>query len=290
VRWCGGKGKLAGWLLPLIPEGGRPYCEPYTGAAAVLFARAPAPVEVLNDLDERIITLFRVLQDRDKFAELEHRLRYTPYARAEFRRALEILATPDEHDDVARAWAFFVAQNQGFSGTGQGESNWGRTFRPARGMADTVSDWHGRLSLLRFWHRRLMRVQIDCIDALECIRYWDNPDAVFYVDPPYVPDTRTSREVYTHEPDAAHHEELVEVLLSVQGAAVLSGYRSELYEPLEAAGWERRERRTSAHAAGRVRSAPQLRGKGAATTAVPRTESVWRNPKAVELTQGGRLF
>jgi DNA adenine methylase len=135
-----------------------------------------------------------------------------------------------------------------------------------------------------------MRVQIDCIDALECIRYWDTPDAVLYVDPPYVPDTWASHGVYAHEPDAAHHEELVGVLLSVQGAVVLSGYRSELYEPLEAAGWERMDRRTAAHSAGRGRSAPHLRGAGAATAAVPRTESVWRNPKAVELTQGGRLF
>jgi DNA adenine methylase len=65
-----------------------------------------------------------------------------------------------------------------------------------------------RLSMLDAFRWRLMRVQIDCVDALKCIKYLDNPRAVFYVDPPYVPDTRVrgSRNVYKHEADLAHHE------------------------------------------------------------------------------------
>jgi DNA adenine methylase len=47
-----------------------------------------------------------------------------------------------------------------------------------------------RLSMLDAWRWRLMTVQIDCRDALEVIRYWDSPDTLFYVDPPYVSETR----------------------------------------------------------------------------------------------------
>lgn len=61
VQWFGGKGNMLAKLMPLVPEGGRPYCEPYMGAASLFFARDPAPVEVLNDLDQDLVESPRVL-------------------------------------------------------------------------------------------------------------------------------------------------------------------------------------------------------------------------------------
>jgi DNA adenine methylase len=64
-------------LMRHVPLGGKPYCEPYMGAASLFFARPPAPVEVLNDLDGDLVNLFRCLQDKTTFEELKHRIRYT---------------------------------------------------------------------------------------------------------------------------------------------------------------------------------------------------------------------
>jgi hypothetical protein len=93
----GGKSRLVHVLLPLVPYGNdvRIYAEPYCVSAALFFAKRPHPIEVLNDLDQRLVNLFRTLQDPEKFSRLKHRLRYTPYARAEFERALEILERED---------------------------------------------------------------------------------------------------------------------------------------------------------------------------------------------------
>jgi len=91
VQWVGGKGQMIAKLMPLVPEGGEPYCEPYMGAASLFFARDQAPVEVLNDFDGDLVNLFRCLQDKDSFDELRHRLMWTPYARAEFARAQAVL-------------------------------------------------------------------------------------------------------------------------------------------------------------------------------------------------------
>jgi DNA adenine methylase len=260
------------------------------GAASIFFAREPAPVEVLNDLDGELVGLFRCLQDKDLFAELSHRIRYTLYSRAEFGRAIDILRS-DERDPVLRAWAKFVGHNQGLSANHKSIGNWSRTFVPKGGMADNTNCWMMRLSMLDDWHRRLLRAQIDNRDALEVIRYWDADEAVFYVDPPYHHDTRSkqAKNAYTVEQDDAHHRELVQTLLGCRGAVVLSGYEHAVYRPLEEAGWQRTDIRTACHAAGKFRGSG-LQGAGAAHRKVPRVECVWRNPRAVEMTDGRRLL
>lgn len=277
VRWYGGKGNLATWIVPMLPRlGVQRYIEPYCGAASVFWhLDEPYPVEVLNDLDERIVTLFRVLQDRTMFAELAHRIIYTPYARAEFTRALDILKSWDAHDPVTRAWATFTAQNQGFSGVAVTPGHWGKVLIPNNLPTTT---WQQRLLRLRWWHLRLARVQIDCRDALEVIRYWDDPEALFYLDPPYVSETRVrgERSIYRHEADDAHHRALLDVLCGVRGRAVVSGYASALYDEALTAdrGWARHERRTTCYAAARVRGS-KLRGAGSVTQHASRTEVLW---------------
>lgn len=42
LAWYGGKGNMLGVLLPLIPQGGEPYCEPYAGGAATFWMRRRA--------------------------------------------------------------------------------------------------------------------------------------------------------------------------------------------------------------------------------------------------------
>jgi DNA adenine methylase len=280
VQWFGGKGNMIEKLLRHVPPGGRPYVEPYMGGASLFFARDPAPVEVLNDLDGDLVNLFRCLQDPKTFPELAHRLRYTLYARAEFERALTVLANPGVTDPVLRAWAFFVARNQGVGGVARSVGHWGRAFVSRGGCAATTSRWLMRLSMLEDWHRRLLGVQIDQRDAVEVIRYWDTPEAVFYLDPPYHPDTRRDKDVYAVEPDHAHHAQLVEALLGCQGAVVLSAYDHPVYAALSAAGWTATRYATACSAAVRGRTSG-LQGTGASLAKVPRVEVVWANPRAV---------
>ena len=270
-------------LMRHVPQGGQPYCEPFAGAASLFFAREPAPVEVLNDLDDDIVNLFRCLQDKETFNELKHKIQYTLYSRAEFGLALEILHNKNETNKLLRAWAFFVALNQGFGGKKpKNVGNWGRVFVSDNGCARNINCWIMRLSMLENWHKRLLMAQIDNRDAIEVIKYWDNPKAVFYIDPPYHHGTRKSKNVYSAEPEHQYHAQLVETILSCQGAIVLSGYDHPVYEPLKKAGWSVTCYKTACHAAGRTRNSG-LQGKGNATAKVPRTEVIWSNPKAVDM-------
>jgi DNA adenine methylase len=275
-RWPGGKGNLVRWIVQYIPDG-RIYVEPFAGAASVFWhLPSPFPVEVINDLDRDIVNLYRVLQDKAKFEELAHRLIFTPYARAEFKRALEI-AKDHSATDIDKAWAFFVKQNQSFGGKAHVMGDWGRVlFHTNNDMAGTTSQWRSRLKLLSFWHARLSRVQIDCIDGIECIKYWDTPETVFYTDPPYVPDTRKDRQLYKNEPDLAYHERLVQTILAAKGKVILSCYDHPVYAPIVGAGWHKLTKETACHMAGKTRGS-KLQGDGTAKTHVPRMETLYLN-------------
>jgi len=278
-RWFGGKGNLVKWLLRYLPneEEILIYVEPFAGAASLFWnLKKPYTVEVLNDIDERIVTLFRVLQNESTFDKLLHKLLWTPYSRAEFSKALKILKDWDSYDEVERAWAFFVAQNQGFGGKANTEGDWGRTiYEVNRNMSAVTSKWRSHLKLLHWWHKRLSRVQIDRVDALKAIEYWDTKKTFFYIDPPYVLSTRTDAD-YRYELTNEYHEKLVEVLLKVQGKVMLSGYKNEIYEILEKEGWLRFDKQTASHAAGRTRSS-KLQGEGNVKEKVSRIESIWLN-------------
>jgi DNA adenine methylase len=282
IKWFGGKGNMIAKLMRHVPPGGKPYCEPYMGAASLFFAREPSPVEVLNDMDGDLVNLFRCLQDKETFEELKHRIRHTLYARAEFQRALDILQGRESGDRVMRAWAFFTTKNMGFVGEVKTVGSWSRAFTSYGSCAGTTNKWMMRLSMLDDWHLRLLAAQIDNRDAIEVIRYWDTPDAVFYVDPPYHHDTRKDNKVYAVEPDHDHHVKLVDALLDCKGAVILSGYDHPVYADLVKSGWTATRYETACHAAGRTRNSG-IQGKGSALRKVPRTEIIWANPRAEEM-------
>ena len=275
-NWYGGKGNMIHKLLPLIPKGGLPYVEPYCGSCAVFFAREPAKVEAINDIDHRVINFYRCIQNDETFERLKSLAEQTSYSRAEYARAIEILksykpesiAAPMPGEiSVERAWAFYVVANMTIGGRLENPTitSWSRLVHGSK---------HERLknSYFDYFKERLRIAQIDCVDALKFIRYWDTPTTVMYVDPPYLTETRGSPDAkYLFDTDLEHHRQLVDLLLSCKGAVVLSGYNHDVYRPLEEHGWRRIDIPVYVHA--RVH-------KGERSQSDVCIESVWQNPKA----------
>jgi DNA adenine methylase len=288
--WIGGKGRMKSYLLPLIPYT-KYYVEPFGGAANMLFARTPVEREVYNDYDWRLFNLFATLADKRKFPHLKRRLEQTLYSKREFLRAnyiLENIEHMTKAPNVNAAWGFFVSQNQGFSGRG---STWGRSITESSGGCNiTVARWESRIRLLDVWHKRLRNVSCYNRDAMQLLKKYDAADTTFYLDPPYVLETRTKSVCYTSELPLEYHEKMVKIILQLQGAVVLSGYFHPVYEPLVSAGWSLSRRVTSCSAAGRTRNSG-LQGKGAVISSQTRVEGVWRNKRAQALCAGsGGLF
>jgi len=262
-------------ILPLFPPH-KTYVEPFGGGASLLFAKEPSPVEVYNDIDSGLVNFFRVLRDPEKFARFYHLVSFTSYSREEY---ISCRGTWEAcEDDVVRAYRWYVVARQSFGG--RFGSGWGYArSASAGGMALACSRWLSALRNLPAIHERMMRVQIEHADFRDIFSNYDSPETLFYVDPPYIHETRSTQR-YGHEMTDEDHSDLVNILLQLGGMAVVSGYNHEIYAPLAAAGWERIDFQTACHAAGRTRRTGIL-GESAALTMVPRTESVWRSPSCL---------
>lgn len=259
VRWHGGKWRLAPWIIKHLPQH-RIYVEPFCGGASVLMRKYRSRTEVLNDAYGRIVNAFRMVRDRPN--ELVRLLRYTPCAEAEYRYCREL--SPDPLED-ARRILVLGHQSHGSTGscTGGKKSGWRRGVRPEG--TDNASEWRDIWRHVEAWADRLRGVYLENGDAKEIIRRWDAPDVVFYVDPPYLAETRcsSSRTAYgPYEMSETEHVSLSILLKQCRGGVILSGYRSVLYRSLYK-GWRKVEREACAD-----------RGS-------KRTECLWISPNAV---------
>lgn len=228
ISYYGGKQRIASKIVEVLPPH-TVYAEPFAGGCAVLFEKGLPRMtnsydylEVINDHDERLITLYRVLQSEPE--AFLHRVEYTLYSQAEYQRSTAILRNPDEHSDMDRAWAYYVNISMGFANKLFG--GWA-TSDISRNQAATWSKANQRLPELI---ERFRNVHIGCEDAIRFIQRWDSPHTCFYVDPPY-PGTDLGHYIggYTLKDWQA----LCDTLDSAQGSYVLSNYPQEI-EPQSA--------------------------------------------------------
>lgn len=249
IAWYGGKAYYAEWLIERFPDH-RVYVEPFGGAANVLLRKPKSEVEVYNDVDDRVVNLFRVVRDSEQFERLRMLLDLTPYARGEFADLLEL---PPTDDPVEKARRFFAICRQARGGMGMSKLSkncWAYSRRTRRDMAEPVSKYLSAIDGLEDVAARLRTVMIESRPAIELIPRYDGEDSFFYLDPPYMPETRHGNKAatYAHEMSVDDHAALLDALLQIKGKAMLSGYAAPLYdEKLKA--WRREELKTKAHMA-----------------------------------------
>lgn len=235
MRYHGGKWRLAKWLISHFPAH-RIYVEPFGGAASVLLQKERCYAEVYNDLDGEIVNVFRVMQCPEKRARLIEMLRLTPYARAEFAIAWEKTSDP-----VESARRVIIRAQMGFGSAGATKGSSGFRRDTARRYSTAMMDWVRYPDHLPSIIERMMGVQLECRPALDVIRTNDAEEVLFYVDPPYMHDTRVmdgSTRYYRHEMTDSDHAFLLAQLLNCKGMVVLNGYDSDLYNSA-LVGWSK---------------------------------------------------
>ena len=76
ISYYGGKSRLAKAIIAEFPPH-KCYVEACAGSAAVMMAKQPSKVEVLNDIDSELVNFYRILRDDE--AALVRLLKLTPY-------------------------------------------------------------------------------------------------------------------------------------------------------------------------------------------------------------------
>jgi DNA adenine methylase len=254
--------------------------EPFGGGASVLIRKDPSPVEVYNDLNYDVYEFFRVLSDETMFSQFYRRVECLPYHRAIFLDARDRFRSVDCPVERAALWFIMVRQSFGGDGSKRRKASWGSVVsHSSRGMAGKSASWISTVEMLPEISARLRRVQFECVDWRDILRRYDTPETLFYLDPPYVSSTRRNGgKDYAHEMTDADHADLVDALLKIKGRYVLSGYPSDIYEPLESSGAMRLDFDVACHAAGKTR-ATGIMGKGACDEKQRRTDCLWISPE-----------
>jgi DNA adenine methylase len=271
--YFGSKFRLASKLVAGLPPH-KAWVEAFCGSAALTLAKAPAPIEIINDVDDQIANLFQQLRQEPK--ELLRQIALTPYARSEYLLTRHL--NSNEHiSDLEKARRFLVSSMMSINGV-IGKARGGFSVSPSYsrgGMEARVSRWYNLPARLEQIVERLRSVRIEKSDARKLFRkFLNRPATLIYLDPPYLYDTKKSN-YRIDDCDHEFHKELLELANTAKCMVFISGYDSELYSSTLRPdyGWTRLEIDTTTRAHTGVD--------------FDRTEIVWMNKHFTEAQRSG---
>lgn len=237
LKYPGSKWRIAEWIVSQMPEH-HSYLEPFFGSGAVLFTKAPSNIETINDLDNRVYSLFKAIRENPE--ELAKRVALTPYSRYEYENSFNIEPTTC----IDKAMQLLIQCWQGHAFRTNGCKNGWKNDVQGREKSYAVYNWCRLPKWIMDAAERLKYVQIENMPAIELIKRFRYPNVLIYADPPYLLDTRSGKQ-YAHEMDEEEHQELLETLMQHPGPVIISGYASDMYdETLK--GWYKKEQRSNA--------------------------------------------
>ena len=270
--YYGAKLRLVSRIMAGLPPHNA-WVEAFCGSAALTLAKRPAPIEVINDLDDEVVNVFEQL--RNNSDALCKAVALTPYARAEFQRAC---ASKHSADPLERARRFLVATMMTVNATyGSGRAGFSFSQSYARqGREARLSRWYNLPDRLAAVVQRLKNIRIENRDARQLLQMFSNrPATLVYLDPPYF--VKREHRYVIDAADAAFHKELLEICCKARCMILISGYDNEIYNEtlVEDRGWTRETIATHTR---------DTSGK-----AYARTEVLWKNRRLVKAADSRRI-
>jgi len=206
LSYIGGKRTLAKRIIEIFPKH-TTYVEAFAGGAQVFFHKEPSKVEVLNDLDGEIVNFFRVCQQH--YEELIRYCRFIVVSRRWF-DLLKVI-DPAMLTDVQRAARWLYLLKGSFASLVNRPNYHWHVVQPPSFNLERLPQ------LIENAHKRLERVQIECLPYEEIFKRYDRPETLFYLDPPYY-----GRKLYRYNFENEDFGKLAERLAGVKGKFILS--------------------------------------------------------------------
>ena len=270
--YFGSKNRLALELCKNLPPHNC-WVEAFCGSAALTLAKPPAPIEVINDIDNEIINLFAQLRSNHK--KLYRQIELTPYASQELVNAR--IKNPKD-SDLERARKFLVQSMMAVNGVFGEErggfsssDSYSRNNREAR-----VNRWNNLPERLAKVVKRLKNVRLENRNAVDLLeKYVDRPATLIYLDPPYLGERTNGYNIDANDED--FHRALLELANKANCMIFISGYENGLYKALLTSkkGWYKKAITTET--------------KDSTGKSHPRTEVVWMNSNFINAAKFQQL-
>jgi len=263
--YFGSKHRIALPLIKYIPPHNA-WVDAFCGSAAMTFAKSPAKIEIINDINGEIVNFFKQL--RKNGDGLCREIAMTPYARQEL-----VLARLHKKklSSLERARRFLVSSMMAINGI-FGEERGGFSYSNSYsrdGKEARVSRWYNLPARLQSIIERLRHVRIENKDARELIKaFLKRPATLLYLDPPYLAERTKGYEF--DQNDKKFHKDLLKLVRRAKCMVMISSYDSDLYKSMltEDLGWKQ------------VKIATHTRGSNGKR--MTRTEILWLNKPCVE--------
>lgn len=171
--WLGGKSQLARTIIDMMPAH-KAYVEVFGGAGWVLFKKTESDVEVINDINDDLINLYRILKFH--FDAFLQEFEYQLFSRTVFN---EMQKNDQSLTDIQRAAKFYYLLRAAFGTQLNGSFTYSRDRKSRLKLGEELK---AHLSSI---HERLQRVTIENNNYDYILKRMDAPETLFYLDPPY---------------------------------------------------------------------------------------------------------
>jgi len=271
--YFGSKNKIAIQLCMDLPPHNC-WVEAFCGSAALTLRKKPAPIEVINDIDNEIINLFEQL--RNNHEALCNAIELTPYAEQELNNAR---IHEDGITNLERARRFLVQSMMAINGL-FGEAKGGFSYSNSysrNGHDARVNRWNNLPERLKQVVSRLKKVRIENKDAIKLLqKYVDRPATLVYLDPPYFGKRTNGYNMDANDED--FHRRLLELSNNANCMIFISGYENELYNSIltENEGWGKKSIQTNT--------------KDSKGQSHERTEVIWMNKNYLHALKHQKLL
>jgi DNA adenine methylase len=270
--YFGSKNKIALQLCKKLPPHNC-WVDAFCGSAALTLRKSPAPIEIINDIDDDIVNLFEQL--RSNHNKLIKLVQLTPYAEQELTTAREFKKRISKLEKARR---FLVQSMMAINGV-FGEERGGFSYSDSysrNGHDARVNRWNNLPERLELVVKRLKEVRVENKDARVILkRYINRPATLIYLDPPYFVE-RTNG--YNNDAnDKNFHADLLKLANKAKCMVFISGYESELYDEYltEKRGWLKKKIKTiTKDSTGQIHK---------------RTELVWMNKYFIKAQKEGAV-
>lgn len=188
IKRYGSKAMLVKQLVPML----RPhecYVEVFGGSLAVFLAKPRAKVNVINDIDQQLVTLFNVVKYHPQ--ALRDEMAFMLNSRVQF------TAHRDQPGvtDVQRAARFLHCNRLSFSGDNRSYG----IAKKAGCYGGNLTNWQSIQEVVQDLSHHLNGVAIECLLWQRIIKSYDREGGLFFLDPPYVDGNPSGYEPFTPE-------------------------------------------------------------------------------------------